>query len=597
MRFPLLHISSLLLACGHLLQAADEVAVSFPSPGQERLVTGELVSVDFIHRAGQYRSAATGELVSFSLLPYGTAQHLNAEADLRDLPPGTRFAYFLHPDRHGRPTLAATMRDQFTMDSLEGVTYRLDEVQAGENKLLTTRRGKAQPQEVLGRRTLRYTPDTRIWRGTERIQPHELKPGEDLLFNLSGQAGTTQDICTEIWADTATHETVTRLAQERFDAFLKHRGLPGWVNETTSNTLTVTFFTGNPARFTSNYGPLLAQGKGGSVAVANSELRTWNPPVDKEGCSIVASHHSPPEAFGDSGFRVTLRPSNMLEGFRRGRVVRFFASGWQAKDQFYGESLMGYGYGRLQTPELEENPAREYPDQFPFRTDYGNEHLPWYQLQPGMAPPPFAEHQMMGALVKVDEASRSGQFRKDGTGELVDFSLLPGAFGNVRYLNQEASLADIPVGTRCRFHLFQDENGRFSKASLVMDEFTRLASNSIRYRIESIQPARQGVTTETVRLTVAWQIPEVKNYNGDMERPPDIGRSLLLLGKDSKIWKSTLDKNATLNDIAVGDVLIINLSGDQPGAPAVCTEVWVGEETFKILADQQKQKKSLARKP
>ncbi len=75
----------------------------------------------------------------------------------------------------------------------------------------------------------------------------------------------------------------------------------------------------------------------------------------------------------------------MLEGFRRGRVVRVFGPGWPIKDQFYGESLMGYGYARLQTAEIVELTPKEYPAQFPFRTDYGNEHLPWYQLQPGQA--------------------------------------------------------------------------------------------------------------------------------------------------------------------------------------------------------------------
>ena len=77
-----------------------------------------------------------------------------------------------------------------------------------------------------------------------------------------------------------------------------------------------------------------------------------------------------------------------------------FGPGWPIKDQFYGESLMGYGYARLQTSELMECTPKEYPAQFPFRTDYGNERLPWYQLKAGEEPPRFSEHLVFGILAR-----------------------------------------------------------------------------------------------------------------------------------------------------------------------------------------------------
>ena len=77
---------------------------------------------------------------------------------------------------------------------------------------------------------------------------------------------------------------------------------------------------------------------------------------------------------------------------------------------------------------------------FPFRTDFANEHLPWYQLKPGEFPPLHSEHRVGGELVEADFIHRSGQFRAEGTGELVDFTLPP--FGTVMYLNTEADLRD-----------------------------------------------------------------------------------------------------------------------------------------------------------
>ncbi|WP_009960191.1 hypothetical protein [Verrucomicrobium spinosum] len=602
-----LHALCVLLSCNTLLPPAYAKAAAppaattsttsspaFPAHHSDQRISGELVSIDFIRRIGQFRATKTGELVEFTLPPYGTAQYLNSEASLRDLPLGTFFLFFLNQDTQGGWTRLATMQDQYTMDASRSFTYRLDEVKLAENKLLTTKHSISKKQEDLGKKELLLTPATRCWRGTDQIKPADLKPGDELLYTLTGKTSSNPGVCTDIWAGVETHALATKQMREKFDAFTKHRGLPGWVTKTEGNTVTVTFFSGDAKLYQTLYGEVLAQGKGGNLCVANQDLRTWNPGVDKDGCSIIASERIPTDGYGNSGIRATFKVSNMLEGFRKGRVVRFFGSGWPTKDQFYGESLMGYGFGRLQTPELEENPAKEYPDQFPFRTDFGNEHLPWYQLKPGIAPPPFAQHVVLGELTKVDAATRTGQFKTDRTGELVDFSLLPQNLGTVKYLNTDATLADLPIGTRCRFHLFQDEQGKFTKASLVTDEFTRLATNAMTYRVESLQPTLNSTDPSSLTVNVSWQIPEVKNYNGDMERPPDIGRSLIRLNKDTKVWKGTLETHAALKDLAVGDALIINLNGDFANAPAVCTEVWVGTDLHKALAEAQKNKARLA---
>ena len=85
--------------------------------------------------------------------------------------------------------------------------------------------------------------------------------------------------------------------------------------------------------------------------------------------------------------------------------------------------------------------------------------------------------EICGDLVKADAEAHKGVFRAERTGETVEFSVLPK--GSVRYLNAESSLADLPLGTRCRFHLFQDEKGAFTKASLVADDYSHSASNAV----------------------------------------------------------------------------------------------------------------------
>ena len=68
--------------------------------------------------------------------PYGAINYLNAEADLRDVPMGTYFLFFLNQDSHGNFTRLATMQDQYSMDAGHSFSYRLDEAKLAEGKLV-----------------------------------------------------------------------------------------------------------------------------------------------------------------------------------------------------------------------------------------------------------------------------------------------------------------------------------------------------------------------------------------------------------------------------------------------------------------------------
>ena len=136
----------------------------------------------------------------------------------------------------------------------------------------------------------------------------------------------------------------------------------------------------------------------------------------------------------------------------------------------------------------------------------------------------------------------------------------------MRHLGKDVPFAELPTGIRYRFHLFQDNDGRFTRATSIGDEFTRLAANYITCRVTAVNPG-EG------RLQVAWQLPEVKDYNGDMKRPPDIGRSILRVNERTRVWKD--DAALKLSDLKSGNVLRLNLTGELPGKPAVCTDLWV----------------------
>jgi len=559
--------------------------LEFPPHHSDRRISGTLISADYIHRTGQFRTSKTGEIVDFTMPPYASVHYLLSEADLRDVPLGTDYLFFLNDDGHGHFTRLATMQEQFTMDASHSFSYRLDEVKLTEGKLLTTKQSIPKNLPEVGKAELHVNAATRVWKDGQQIKLEDLQPGDVLLYNLTGRTASTPGTCTDIWVGVETHKKTIEQQAAKHVEFVKRRGLPGWIDQTEGNKLTITFFSDDVPAFKKAWTDDLAVGKDVAVTVANDELRPWNPPVDKEKSSILEVQKVPTECYGCSGVRVVVQVAYMLEGFRRGHCIRFFGAGWPVKDPPYGENLMNYGYRGDTNTEIMENTAREYPLQFPYRTDYGNENLPWFKFRAGEKPPAYSEHRVLGELVKVDAEKRTGQFRTDRTGETVEFTLLPG--GTVQYLNASSTLADIPLGTRCIFNLYQDNAGAFTQAWAVSDDFSHLASNCTKYRVTALNLAAG-------RIDVAWQLAKMKNYNGDMEQTPDLGQNILLVTPGTRVWKD--DKPVQLADLAVGDLILANVSGEQAGQPSRCTDIWVGEDTHKAVTERQSKKLASAKK-
>ena len=547
----------------------------FPPLHSEHRVGGELVEADFIHRSGQFRAAGTGELVDFTLPPFGTVMYLNTQADLRDVPLGTHLFFFLYQDKKGAFTRAAKLMDDYSLLAGDGFTYRLDALKLSEGKLVVRKQSLSVKQTDLGRDELLVNHKTRVWKGDQPAKLSDLTVGDDLLINLTGGSQQSSVRCSDIWVGVETHKLATEQQRKQQLVFLKDRGLPGWIDAVAGKTITVTLL-GDPASLQALFKDeqivptqWAAEKRRVTAAVANEELRSYNPPVDQQGSKVLEYQTAPTNNYGSGGARFVLQPSLLLEGFRKGHIIRIFKDGWPVKDMPFGESIY---------PEIFNSEKVELdPNHYPFRTDFANEHLPWYQLKPGEFPPNYSAHQVGGELVKVDAIHRSGQFRADGPGELVNFTLPP--FGSVMYLNAEADLRDLPLGGRYLFSLHQDEKGAFTKASLITDEFTHLVSYRLTYRLAAAK-LNEGL------LLVAKQIPPMKNELDAMVQPPDLGRSELTVDDKTRVWKG--DQQIKLIDLAIGDELLVNLTGRTAISRGRCTDIWAGLETHKLATGQQR---------
>jgi hypothetical protein len=331
-----------------------------------------------------------------------------------------------------------------------------------------------------------------------------------------------------------------------------------------------------------------------SLTVANRDLRVYDP--DNEGIrtQLLKVETAPTDCYGCSGIRLVLQPSAILDGYRPGGIVRIFAEKWPrgkwAGGALFGESLGNYRL--MHSFEIME----PLPSQFPFRTDFGNEQLPWYQPRPDTAPPPLSEHRVIGELVKIDAGKKSGQFRTDRTGELVDFTLLPQGgllqrteFGraaspvriketpaSVLFHDTPGTLADLPLGTRCLFYLYQDEKGAFTRASLVMDMATNLALGHVTCRIEEVLP-------EEGKLRVVRHLPLARDYQNELCKPLDLGCAELTVDASTRVWKG--NEQLKIADLAPGDDLLFNTTGRTTLDNGHCTEIWIVEDTQKPKAE------------
>ena len=300
-------------------------------------MTGELLKIDANQRGGEFRADGTGVVVDFTLPPFGSARYLNAEGDLSDLPLGTRYRFYLHPDEKGAFTKASLVVDDFTFLRDEHLTCRVESVSPGEGKIALARqldemrddKDHAVRPPDLGRGMFAIDDKTRVWKGDRRVPLADLSVGDELLVNFGGSTVTSRPRCADIWVGTETHKLVTERRRDAHTAAARERGLPGWIDSVDGKTFTVTFFAGSRKDFPKILGDD-PWGKPVFATLADDELRP-----EGAGVKMNLKNH-PPEGetagtYGYSGVRWVIEANPLPEGYRPGRVVRVWKEEWKPK--------------------------------------------------------------------------------------------------------------------------------------------------------------------------------------------------------------------------------------------------------------------------
>ena len=366
-RFPRRLTVFLFLTCvtgpfGSLLQAqvaADHVLQpgKFPLPNTGTYLAGELVIVDPVNRRGGLRLDGdggeryhAGPLHYFAMLPYGMIWLNGAPAELRDVPIGTHVhGYFYVPPVGEESTIpplpkdmeqfqlkhnhAVSLEDDFSFYQRRGQSWQVVSIDANKGKINVAPSGQMAKDGINTPYTFDIEDVTKVWKGRTLVDLADIAPEQVVQFNLGWSPGwrDKEFKVSEIWLDDDSRKFATDLQRRRHVKYQKQRWLPGWIDSVEDNdfgggTVTLTLFGGMDP---SLYADLkAAQDKGYHVAVAEKTLRTWFHRSDRKLGNVAEWKETESPPPGSSGIQITMRFTELLDGYRPGRCVRLKCDNW-----------------------------------------------------------------------------------------------------------------------------------------------------------------------------------------------------------------------------------------------------------------------------
>ncbi len=347
----------------------------FPTEGSAHAVSGELIQVDHLERRFQIRvdrndsqQAGFQDLpLEAGLLPYGSVWYHGAPAALQDIPLGTHLhgAFYLNepndktplpPTANNRRTAEWEFRrclrleDDFTFHARQQQLWEIESVDLNAMKLTASLRTpskssqmhKHQPSPV----SFDLLASTRVFqsRGIETLST--LRPGQQVLFNLTWATLYGPGRITNVWVDKESRDLATSHQLAAHRVHVRERGLAGFVTAVNDakQHVTITFFDGVDASLFEELKGIDDKPQGwpfsvpeddpnapkGGIAVARNSLMTYDPVNDRKGGNIIA-FNKVPLMPGCSGIQITVKCGMMLEGYRPRRVVRFYPARWKVE--------------------------------------------------------------------------------------------------------------------------------------------------------------------------------------------------------------------------------------------------------------------------
>lgn len=348
----------------------------FPPEGSGHAISGELIFVEHPKRTFRIRvdrddSQDRGKWdlpLEADMLPYGSVHYQGSFAAVADIPLGTHLRGIFYwrsatdktPPPEGLYRRGVTpdvdfrqcmrLEDDFTFHSRQKQLWKIESVNVGEQKLVARLHQEGKP--VGEPKTFELTRAARVLQGRGIASLDAIKPGQDVLFNLTWVTLYGPGRITDLWLDTEARDVATAHQREKHLLYTRDRGLPAWVSavDDEQEIVTVTLF-GNvdPAVFADlklnapvpkGMPPETKTKPSANLFVAEPSLLTYDPINDRKGGEIVEST-TIPTAYGSSGIQLRVKCSMLLEGYRPRKIVLVQPSTWNYRTLPVEEQLFG----------------------------------------------------------------------------------------------------------------------------------------------------------------------------------------------------------------------------------------------------------------
>lgn len=195
---------------------------------------------------------------------------------------------------------------------------------------------------------------------------------------------------------------------------------------------------------------------------------------------------------------------------------------------------------------------------------------PVLKITPGQViVPTDAMRRIWGELISIDLATRTGKFRKEGTDEVMSFTVLP--YAELLHHATFGDLQDFRIGERAIFRLHENANGEWTWLTYIQDQMNMMNGHKEYFYVDSID-ADKG----TLICTQA-------NFDKSFVREKGI---LISTDAETRYWKS--GQPAKFADIKIGDKLRTKTHGIGKGKVQMCWEVFLDDESLLKFQAEQK---------
>lgn len=348
----------------------------FPPDGSGHAISGELIFVEHPKRTFRIRvdrddSQDRGKWdlpLEADMLPYGSVYYQGAWAALCDIPLGThlRGLFFWRNAADKTPAPEGLYRrgvtpdvdfrqcfrleDDFSFHSRQKQLWKIESVNVAEQKLVSRLHQDGKP--IGEPKTFELTRAARVFQGRGIAALDAIKPGQEVLFNLTWATLYGPGRITDLWLDAEARDIVTAQQRERHRLYIRDRGLPAIVSavDDEQEIVTVTLFDNvDPALFADlkldapvpkGMPPETKTKPSANLFVAEPSLLTYDPINDRKGGEVLENKTVSVEP-GNSGIQLRVKCNMLLEGYRPRKIVLVQPSTWVYRTLPMEEQLFG----------------------------------------------------------------------------------------------------------------------------------------------------------------------------------------------------------------------------------------------------------------